>query len=290
MKIDFDKYDQITDMEKQLEKLIKITKLSEYETYPLNSDNKLIFALTILTILYKEKIYNIHLIKKLKKTNPITIKKLEHYAIGIQQIFLDLKECLQEYDLYESLETIKDYGDEIQIILTKYFKRKNYILEKMPIEIITQEKNLKELLKMNPFIINQCIKHKNLTKEEKIIADILEYYNTLVTSDDYINNIKSIIMKNNDEKNIKKIIMFIISDIYQEIKEDMQEENKTIQGLIEDETIQNEEIINLFINNNKFSKECLEYFLIYNMNIKKGRLEELKNKPSYNYIKRRCKK
>ena len=79
MEINIDKLDLITDMEKQLEKLIKITKLSEYETYPLNSENKLIFALTILSILYKERIYNIHLMKKYKKLHPIIIKKVEYH-------------------------------------------------------------------------------------------------------------------------------------------------------------------------------------------------------------------
>lgn len=289
MNIDFSKFDDVTRMEEQLSKLIKIVNLSEYDVYPLSSYNKIVFSMTILSILHKELYHNEYIIDNVFDLN--SKRKFQCYGGVISDIISDIDDFFDYYDLDGILNVIQKYGNEIQNILSNYFRRisTNYILQSMPLDVIFSRKKVSSFLKDNPLSINQCLRHSSLNSEELLIADILEYFDVVLSDYDDVNLIKQYLLNKFSGNKLRSVILFIICNVYQEIVDDKSESDSYIKRLFEDERLKIDDIVELFINNDLFSSECLEYFLIYNIGIYRGRLEELKRMPSHQYINRRCK-
>lgn len=287
MEIDFKKYDEISKIEETLEKLIKFANISDYNLCILNNENQILLILTIITILYKQHILNEHIIEQIKTTNLKNILKITKENYKIEDIIEILDTALEEKDIIKAQFILNKLGKFINAQLKKYYssKSKNYIFENMPLELVNQQKLIMELVELNPFAINQCMNYKPLSETEIIIYTIIEYY-LLLGEEDY-KQIKQLIIKNNNQKNIKNIILLILSNVYQEILDDKNETNLEIKTIIENEQLKNNQIVAHFIKNDEFSNKYLEYFIMYNIGIKKGRLEELSRKPSYEYVKKR---
>lgn len=288
MEIDFKKYDEISRIEKVLGTLLKHINLSEYQLSILNNENQILLILTIITILYKEHTYNEYLIEQLDDEHQHIIKTTTHYNYFIEDIIEELEYCIDFKELEKANQIINSNGIAIQQILGCYYERKktNYIFSRIPIELIIKNQQVFELIELNPFAANQCIDYQPITQEEKIICNIIQYYE-ICGEKDYI-SIKRLIIKNYQNKQLKKVILFILNNVYQELLEDKTETDiGEIKHIIETETIDSDAIVQLFILNDNFSSKYIEYFLLYNIGIKQGRLEELKTKESYQYVKKR---
>lgn len=287
IKIDFDEYDQITRMERIIYGITKTLDISKTYITLTTYEHQILYSLTIMSILYKEKCYEEYLGTNINGTLDIGSIDL------INEIIDTIYENLDNFP--KTIAIIKNNGFVIQTFLERYYNRKekNYISEKYPIEIIKNQSKQKELLKYNPFAINQILQYEQnpLTKEEKYIQEICEF---LVESEQIYNNreqildyIKELMEKNYKKEELDEIILFIISNIYQEMKENLNDEDRNIIiPIIENEKISPNEIVEHFKTNNIFSNMVLKNFIDYNENIKEGRLEELEKKQSYTYAKR----
>ena len=308
MNIDLDKLDYITEQEKKLEKIIytnrEILKIEIKENL---KQELTLYILAILSILYKEKHYTIYQMEKAKKMDQTTLIELSNIVNALNKLINELDKTIKENNLLSSIILISLNKEFITEALEMYFatKNTNYILEKMLMEKI--EKRKKSHLNINPFIINQYLKYdlNKITEEEQIIADILEYdrlaqmkLDTVLTNIESaeftkqrIKLVKKQILKNYDETKLNKVILFIINDTYQEIIE--QKEDKIyskIKSIVENKQLTNENLIRLFKQSESFSNIIIGKFIDYNFEIKEGRLDELKEKESYQYIKNRYKK
>lgn len=287
IKINFDEYDQIKGMEKIVYGIINMFDISKTHISLTTYEHQILYELTIISILYKEKCYEEYLGTNVNGTMDIGSIDL------LNEIIDTLYENLNSVE--KTIKIIKNNGFVIQTFLERYFNRKqnNYIAEKYPTEIIAKQKKQKDILKYNPFMINQILEYEQnpLTKEEIYIQEICEF---LVESEQIYDNqeqilnyIKELMTKNYKKEELDNIISFIIGNIYQEMKENLQDEDRNIiVPIIENERVLPKEIIEHFKRNNGFSNTVLKKFLYYNKNIEKGRLEELEKKQSKIYAKR----
>ena len=288
VKINFDEYDQISSMEDKIESIIKRINLKDNYIISYNKEENIRYVLTIISILYKQKCYEEYLEIITKTKRKIEIQSLNKI---IEEIYKHIKID----NFVNASKTIGKYGFVVQEILNQYFNKKNtnYITKQHTIESLIKQNNHKELLKYNPLIINQLLKamQSPLTQEEQIIEDIIEF---IVESQqiffdkiDITNYIKELMKNKYGEKELEKVISFIISDTYQEIKENpLDKYSNIIIPIIENERITKKDIINQFNENDKFSNIILETFVKYNIEIRQGRLEELEKKSSKKYAKK----
>lgn len=293
MKIDFEKYDETSKMEIVIEGIIKMFGLTHAYIKLSNEKDQLIYALTILSILYKERCYEEYLAQNING-------KIDEESIAIlDEIIEELKTNIQEKDLDEVTCTIKNYGELIKIYLERYFmkKRTNYITKKHSIEIITSQNNQKQLLSYNPFAINQLLEYeqKPLTREEIIIEDIIELLMEselhCKTKEQILKKLKQLMKQKYKKEELDEVISFIISDTYQEVIDNPLDENRNIViPILENSDIKKEYIIKHFNEDDNFSSMILKTFISYNYNIQEGRLEELEQKPSKEIAEKMYKK
>ena len=308
MKIDVTKLDYITPIEKEIKKIVNENpqNIINIELKDKNPQEMTLYILTILSILYKQKHYMIYEAEKTKKIDFKLTSKLLNYVDLLKEIIEEINKALKENNIPKALNEIINKRPFITDMLEKYFsiKETNYILEKMEIE--QSVKTQKQHIKLNPFIINQYINYdlNQLTDEEKIIADILEFNRISIiileekeTKDinDFFKQkmklIKKQILKNYNENEIKEVILFMISNVYQELLENSKDKAYIkIMPIIENEELTKEKLIKLFEKSESFSGNIIGKFIDYNLEIKKGRLEELKEKESYQFIKNKLKK
>ena len=288
VKINFDEYDQISSMEDKIESIIKRINLKDNYIISYNKEENIRYVLTIISILYKQKCYEEYLEIITKTKRKIEIQSLN-------KIIEEIYKYIKIDNFVNASKTIGKYGFVVQEILNQYFNKKNtnYITKQHTIESLIKQNKHKELLKYNPLIINQLLKamQSPLTQEEQIIEDIIEF---IVESQqiffdkiDITNYIKELMKNKYGEKELEKVISFIISDTYQEIKENpLDKYPNIIIPIIENERITKKDIINQFNENDKFSNIILETFVKYNIEIRQGRLEELEKKSSKKYAKK----
>lgn len=196
------------------------------------------------------------------------------------------------------------YTDIIENFLEMYFERKNtnYIQNKMSQEVIKDKQ--KSLLKINPFAINQCIDYSanELTEEEKIINDIIEFNRIAVLKLDEevetleekeyqrkkLNLVKKQMIKNYSKYKLSKVILFMISNLYQEIMENpIDITYNTIKATVENEQVKNDDLVKYFISSDNFSGIIIGKFIDYNIKIQENRLQELETKETKTYAKKR---
>lgn len=307
MKIDFDKLDLITPLENKIEKLITHHEYEKIKTKELTAKELKLYILTIISILYKLSKFTIYDVETSKKVDQKLAQELLN-IVKVLNIFTDeLNKSLKQGNLYKCIMLLVLNSDFIFEALEEYFliKNTNYITKKMQIEKTL--KFQKHHLELNPFIINQYMKYetKKITNEEQIIGDILEYDRiALIILDDIVENIESDeyykkriklvkkqIIKNYNEIELNKVILFIIGDVYQELLENKKDiMYLKIKSIVENEEITTKGLIELFKKSESFSNIMIGKFIDYNIEIKEGRLEELKEKESYQYMKERYKK
>lgn len=308
MEFDVKKLDLITPIENEIQKIISenpqnIINLKLTEKTP---EEMTLYLLTITSILYKHKHYIIYEIEKTKKINQKLTCELLACVDFLDKLIKELQGSIREKKISKALFTIISNKPFVSDILEMYFniKETNYILEKMEIEQSTQTQ--KKHFEINPFIINQYIDYflNKLTEEEKIIADILEFNRISIITleeketkdlNDFFKQkialIKKQILKNYNENEIKEVILFMISNAYQELSENQKDKVYTkIKSIIENEEMTTEKLIKLFKQSESFSGIIIGKFIDYNLRIKKGRLEELKGKETYQFIKNKYKK
>lgn len=287
-KISFDEYDNVSSMERTIEILTKAGCFRNSYVVYTEREEQIIFILTIISILYKQKCYQEYLEKNTEAQNDVEIEILDN-------IIEKLYKYVKEDNYIEASKIIKNNGIVIQEFLTQYYIKKdtNYITSKHTIEVVFKEKKQKEILKYNPLIINQLLKAKQnpITEEEQIIEDILEFIveseQICFTRIEISNNIKKLMEKKYKEKELDNVISFIISIIYQEIKENpISEISNMIIAIVENQKISKEEIIKRFKEDDKFSNMILKTFQEYNFEIEEGKLRSLEQQPSKEYAKR----
>lgn len=288
-KLDFEKYDKISKIELIIEDIIRKLKLDKVLIKLATESQQKQFTLTILSILYKQKYYQEYLKKhviEFEQDNDIKI---------LQEIIDAIKQPLEEDKIIETIYIIKNYGYYIQFYLEMYFqkKRKNYITEKHSTKLIFDQNKQKEILEINPYMINQLLSYlqKPLTKEETMIEEIMEFQmeasQTYQTEEKMLEYIKTLMKNNYNEEQLNETIAFIISIVYQKIIEDYNDQNRNIiKGMIENEKIDKNKIIEHFKNANSFSNKILNRFIMYVNKIEKGYLEELEHKESKKYAKK----
>ncbi len=312
-KILIDNYDNIAKMEDIIEHLIANFNLTG-GILKMKRDNEL-YAITIMSILQKEQYYEEYIGRFITET--VDTRKTEK----LKEIVSEIKHSLEMNN--EPAITIYKYSEDISKYLENYFNRKNenYILEKYTLEAINKIKKAKEYIKNNPFALNQMLYYEEnqLTDEEKIIAELREVYiqaayneknsnrmrnNPFQSIEDYedledeeekqvkiIASMKNTMKSIYSKEKLNEITRFVISNTYQEISDDLKNPKRNIIiPIIENEKINVEDIVNHFIENERFSRLFLEDFIDYNRNIDQGRLEELKHKKSNQYAKRIYKK
>lgn len=295
MKIELNALDNISKMENKIESLISKHDLSKTKISFENYDEQVIYILTILTILYKERLYNISLQEKTKNTELFLDYSTTNNTIyGFISV---LYACLKEKDIELASELIKQNGEEIKIFLQRYYARKNqnYILKKEPMNLIIEHKKQEELFQINPYIINKYLLYNQnpMTKKEKIFCDIIEYrciasLNEIKGQGEVLNCIKELMKHNYDDQTLERAILFIVGTVYQEVLEqEISEISFELRRLIENPKIENKQIIDYFKLNNNFSKRVLTLLLMTIINIGEGKIRELENRKSYTLVKRR---
>ena len=247
-----------------------------------NYQDQLEFILTIMSILYKQKCYEEY----------IKNHVCEHEEdMNIEIIY----EIIDEKKLIDATIKVKKYSFLIEPFIKQYYAKKmaNYIAQKHQIGIIIDQNNQKELLRYNPLEINRLIKyiHNPLTKEERIIQHIIEFLieaqQTYLDEKTQIKYIKDLMKRNNNKEELEEIISFIIGNSYQEVKDNLYDENRNIIiPIVENQNIKKQDIIKQFNNSEEFSNMFLKTFITYNLEIEKGHLDELKTKESKKYAKR----
>lgn len=256
------------------------------------------YYLTLITILYKQKQLNKSIEYKTKDTRIFVNHQRENENIDI--INTQLQACIENKDIINATRTIMINIRIINEILYNYFKNKNknYIMEKEPLHIIEQTGKIKEILKINPYVINQYIQYlkKPTTKYENIICDLLQIKN-IVDNKKIINQGKTLIYFKQilphlyTEDELEEIIIFIMTHTYQEsIYRNNKEIFQELNYIIEDERIKSKYLKEYFESDDRFSNIVLSTFFKYTTNIEPTRLKELEQQPSYKYVKQRLKK
>ena len=294
VKTDFKEYDYLTKYEEIIQNNPNFLEYSVMQKNAKTPKEKKLYLLAILTILYKEQAYKSYYDSLSKKFGFNNSKKEIEYEL-FERITEELKWANFKNIYIELLQN----KNRITKYINEYFERKkqNYIVSRKTIERI--QKISKKTIKLNPLIINQLINYQQnpLTQEEKIIGDLIDFLRVanMITNKDNIMSleiIKALMILNYEEKELMDAITFIIYNVYQETKLNIEDPiRELMEHLIEnDEEISTEEIVETFLKEDEFSKIILSTFLSYNMNIKEGRLDELKNHPSYEILKKRIQK
>ena len=293
MGLDFKGYDVVGIKEEQIQQMIyrpskantNIPQLAKH----IVQKKDMMCVLTLLSIFFKEKSRAIFVQEKLELS-----KEDEQDTIDIaEELICTFILPIAGNDIDKIQELMKKYMELIDIILFQYYslKNTNYIFKQMPIEIIKKQTKQKELLSLNPFMINQLMNNeqKPLTEEEKIIYELIEY---LIEAEQYYDNdkkidyVKKLLEMNTPQDELEDKIRFIISNTYQEAKEHpSHEDSDDIIRSIE-KTLITEDIVSYFKKNRDISNMFIRNFLEYNLRINEGRLNELENKPSIEFAKR----
>lgn len=297
-KINFNAYDHLSNVEEIMEQVFKLISLEDTIIASPNFEDETTYLLMIITILYKEMYYNRYYEQVLK--NAKMNIKYDFVNERTEIIINTLKKYISEKDYLKAQQIIYYNGSLIEEYIERYFERKNknYIQAKRPFYILNQQNQQNELLHINPFAVNQSIKYYRnpITPEEKIISDMLDYLyiikeiQRVEDKEEKLNQIKHLFMTNY-KKHLNDAIIFIICDVYQETLEQNNDSfSDHLKNLIENKKITTKKIIQYFKSDEEFANIVLAAFLYHNKKIENGRLEELKTKPSYVYVKERMKK
>lgn len=238
-----------------------------------------IFIMNIMTIIEMKKEYN------------------NHYGIKNELLDKLYKKIITNNNLNYIQNVLQDNIQLVNDILREYYLSRNYIYKKVFYEVMLTSANKKEMLKRNPFFINNHMEYfcnKRISEEEKIINNIIEYYIQAIRitqSNNTERNLKLTIdiIKKKHKNDIMKHMLFIISNTYQEIKENSNDlANPYYQKFIK--TIENNSDVQLkcdeIINNEDAMIDILKKFIIYNLRITPTRLDDLTKKESYHYVKK----
>lgn len=266
-------------------------------------DNKDIFMMhTIMSTLFKIRSKKLYMIGKIPDKNDEFEDKIWETEIIIKKLYKALKEkkydkikdFLNESEKNNFLAFLIEGKNENRKVLSDllydyyYDKNTNYIGEKFFLENIIKQKNIKEVLSLNPYMINQILDYqqKPLTKEELIIQEIMDYLKDAewkyLESDKIIKHVINLFEFNNKKINIReRKILFIISNVFQESKEKNDKFYGKMMYVLENTKYDAETIINCLSQDKKTLIEIMKKFTEYNRQIEEGRLEELEKKASY---------
>jgi len=303
MGLNFKEYDIVGRNEDKLEEVLfeknhQNAELSKLNKYIDNKDT--IMLSTIMSSLYKlrsKKLYMINKIPGKYEEDEDTIWEAE---IIIRNIYKALKE--KRYDKIKDL--IKSNNNSFFSFLIEgksenrrilnnllynyyYDKNINYIGEKFYMENIFKQNSVKEVLALNPYMINQILDYEQhpLTKEELIIQEIMDYLKDAewkyIDSNEITKYIIELFKYNNKKTNTKeKKLLFIVSNVFQESKERNDRFYGKIMYILENTKYDPETIINYLSRDEKTLIEIMKKFIDYNREIEKGRFEELQEKSS----------
>lgn len=247
--------------------------------------------------------------KKLKRYYKIIISILykqlycnneydEEYNGIIRYIIEEIEKNINDKNLTQAYLLLASHINYILDEMKQYFTRtkQNYILRKMPLQKMIEQKQILRIQQINTFMMQDCFEYycNPLTHEEQIIGEILEINNSL-KSNININATEYTLLKiitKYREKNLNDVIMFIICNAYQNAKSknDSKILNLIAPG-IENSNLNNDDIVNYFLrkSTNQLLK-ILEYFIKSNESIKEGYLKSLERESSYEYVEKRLKK
>lgn len=296
--VDFIYYDYISKMEELLKIYVNEMKklngsFSQVNILFTKLEYQMAYFLTIITILYKEQQINNYIEEKTIDTDYF----IDYSDINeeLEFIISKLTYAMNEKDIQLSNSIISEHGKLIDEIVRNFYKRKekNYIQEKLDLQLIVDQDKAKELLKINPFAINQIILYNyiRMTKEEKIISDTHEFHrvatlNEIKNQKEAMKCIKELLLTNYNNK--EELIIFILGNVYQEAQENkIVEIYNELKYIIENPKITNEQIKDYFIKTDTFSTKIISSFLTFTSKISFTRLKELEELPSYSYIKKR---
>ena len=159
MELDFKKMDLVSQKEDQIEKIIYMTKagatdikgLAQHIYY--NKDS--IMLQTLMSMLFKIRSKSLYMIDKVKKS-----EEYEQTSIFMSEEVIGSLYKRNKKNTYDDIKKrILKNGYIIKDLLLKYYAEKNtnYIENKFFIETILKQKSQKEILSLNPFMINQLL-------------------------------------------------------------------------------------------------------------------------------------
>lgn len=289
MRLDFQKYDEISRMEYIIESIINRYDLSKILISLDKEESQRKMILTLISILYKQKCYHEYV-----KEHIIDDDETDNIE-KIYEIIDILEKDLEEKNIITATRRINENGIIIQIFLGMYFSKKNmnYIKNKHYMQLVIDQDNQKELLSYNPYTINQILEYmqKPLTKEETIIADLIGYNieseQTFIKKNEILTFVKEIMKQNYKGTKLDDAIAFVLSNVYQEVMDNYNDENrKLIKDMVENATLKKQEIIDHFKTNDSFSNMILNKFFLYNNKIEEGHLKELETRETKKYAKK----
>lgn len=310
MGLNFKENDVVRLQEDKLEEVLFERNPQNAEVLKINPyiDNKDVFMMhTIMSILFKLRSKKLYMKGKI----PGKIEEDEDAIWETEIIIRDFYKALKE----NRYDKIKDFINEtkknnfitfliegkyenrkiLSNLLYDYYKDKNvnYIGEKFYLENIIKQKNVREVLSLNPYMISQLLEYQQnpLTKEELIIQEIMDYLKysewNYFYPEEIIKHVIDLFEQNNQKTNAKEIkMLFIISNVFQESKERNDKFYGKIMYLLESAKYDPETIINYLSQDKKTLIEIMKKFTEFNRNIKEGRLEELETKPSAEYAQK----
>ncbi len=229
----------------------------------------------------------------------------EEYNGIIRYIIEEIEKNINDNNLTQAYLLFASYSDYILDGMKQYFIRikQNYILRKMPLQKMKEQKQMLRIQQINPFMFQECFEYycNPLTPEEQLIGEILEMKNETTkktNSNSIAQNILIDMVKKYKGERFNEVLLFIICNVYQNA---LEANNETLINLtkysIENSKVTNQQILDYFIDkegNNTAPTNKLVYviqeFIKYNENIKEGNLEHLTNQPSNQYVKERLKK
>ena len=310
MGLNFKENDVVRLQEDKLEEVLFERNPQNAEVLKINPyiDNKDVFMMhTIMSILFKLRSKKLYMKGKI----PGKIEEDEDAIWETEIIIRDFYKALKEkrYDKIKNFINETQKNDFIAFLIEgKYENRKilsnllydyykdknvNYIGEKFYLENIIKQKNVREILSLNPYMISQLLDYQQnpLTKEELIIQEIMDYLKysewNYFYPEEIIKHVIDLFEQNNQKTNAKEIkMLFIISNVFQESKERNDKFYGKIMYLLESAKYDPETIINYLSQDKKTLIEIMKKFAEFNRNIKEGRLEELETKPSAEYAQK----
>ena len=299
----FKEYDIVGRNEDKLEEVLfeknhQNAELSKLNKYIDNKDT--IMLSTIMSALYKLRSKKLYMINKI----PGKYEEEEDIIWETEIIIRNLYKALKgkRYDKIKDL--IKSNNNNFFSFLIEgksenrrilnnllynyyYDKNINYIGEKFYMENIFKQNSVKEVLALNPYMINQVLDYEQhpLTKEELIIQEIMDYLKVAewkyIDSNEITKYIIELFKYNNKKTNTKeKKLLFIVSNVFQESKERNDRFYGKIMYILENTKYDPETIINYLSRDEKTLIEIMKKFIDYNREIEKGRFEELQKKSS----------
>ena len=293
MELDFKKMDLVSQKEDQIEKIIYMTKagatdikgLAQHIYY--NKDS--IMIQTLMSMLFKIRSKSLYMIDKVKKS-----EEYEQTSIFMSEEVIGSLYKRNKKNTYDDIKKrILKNGYIIKDLLLKYYAEKNtnYIENKFFIETILKQKSQKEILSLNPFMINQLLEYQQtpLRQEEQTIVELIDYYIEAQQYYDTPEDIEYVIylLINNNKAELEKKLLFIISNMYQESKEHKDyEAYSKIARILENPACKPINMIDYVKNNKQAITEIIQKFIEYNFYIPEGRLQELETKPTAQYAKK----